>query len=135
MSWFEGQLLNEIKFPPITRDQLIDYARASGDTNPIHIDETFAKAAGFPTVIVHGMLSMAFIAEVLRKSFPAEQFRVGRFKSRFRRVTLANEELTCGGVVKRKDDSGQLAVSLWSKNQKGEVTVDSEAELIPLIQS
>jgi acyl dehydratase len=130
MSWHEGQPLKELKFPPITRAQLSAYADASLDRNPIHLDESFAQAAGFPTVIVHGMLQMAFMADHLRMNFPESQFRVAKLKSRFRKVTLAGDELTCGGAIKKQDPSGHLIVTLWSKNQKGETTADSEAELV-----
>ena len=49
----------------INRQLLIDYANASGDQNPIHQDEAFAKAVGLPDVIAHGMLTMALAGKYL----------------------------------------------------------------------
>lgn len=49
----------------INRKLLIDYANASGDQNPIHQDETFAKSVGLPDVIAHGMLTMALAGKYL----------------------------------------------------------------------
>ena len=49
----------------INRQLLIDYANASGDQNPIHQDETFAKSVGLPDVIAHGMLTMALAGKYL----------------------------------------------------------------------
>ena len=49
----------------INRKLLVDYANASGDQNPIHQDETFAKSVGLPNVIAHGMLTMALAGKYL----------------------------------------------------------------------
>lgn len=51
----------------VTREMLIDYARASGDHNPIHQDEAFAKSVGLPDVIAHGMLTMGLAASALEQ--------------------------------------------------------------------
>lgn len=133
MNWVDGQILSPLSFAPITRQQLADYADASGDRNPIHLDDAFAQAAGFPSVIVHGMLSMAFMADHLRSNFPDDKFRVLRIKSRFRKVTFPGDELTCTGVVKRiSQDSKTITVTLWAKNQRHELTTEAEAEIEPL---
>jgi acyl dehydratase len=49
----------------VNRQLLIDYANASGDQNPIHQDEAFAKSVGLPDVIAHGMLTMALAGKYL----------------------------------------------------------------------
>lgn len=49
----------------INRQLLIDYANASGDQNPIHQDEAFAKSVGLPDVIAHGMLTLALAGKYL----------------------------------------------------------------------
>jgi acyl dehydratase len=49
----------------INRELLVDYANASGDQNPIHQDEAFAKSVGLPDVIAHGMLTMALAGKYL----------------------------------------------------------------------
>src|SRR5438309_10442878 len=55
--------------PPLTKhvtvEQIRQYAEASGDRNPIHLDETFARSAGLPGVIAHGMLTMAFANQMV----------------------------------------------------------------------
>lgn len=51
----------------VTREMLIDYASASGDHNPIHQDEAFAKSVGLPDVIAHGMLTMGLAASALEQ--------------------------------------------------------------------
>lgn len=51
----------------ITREMLVEYANASGDQNPIHQNENFAKAVGLPNVIAHGMLTMGLAASALEQ--------------------------------------------------------------------
>lgn len=116
---------------PIQRTDLAKYAEASGDNNRIHLDDEFAKQAGFPSVIAHGMLSMAYLADYLVSRYPESQYRVVSLKSRFRRVIFPGDVLEIGGTQKAQDSSS-LSVSLWIKNQQGEVTTDGEAELAPL---
>ena len=133
MPWNVGQVLEPLKKPPITRDQLRAYAGASGDNNPIHLDDDFAKQAGFPSVIVHGMISMAFQADHLQKNFPADHYLVRRLKARFRKVTFPGDVLNCEGVVRKVLADGALVVSLLTRNQNGEVTSDGEAEVLPQV--
>jgi len=132
MSWAEGQALQPLVLPPLTREQLADYAAASKDHNPIHLDETFAKNLGFPSVIVHGMLSMAFLADHLSANFPQKSYHVSRFRVRFRKVTYPGDVLTCKGEVKSVLPDGKLLVAVRTESQKGEVTTDAEAEVTPV---
>ena len=68
----------------LTRTQIVQYAGASGDFNPIHTDEVFAtRVAGLPTVMAHGMLTMGLVARALTEVVAQERIRAfgGRFKS------------------------------------------------------
>jgi acyl dehydratase len=128
-TWQVGQELKSLTKPAFTREQLKQYAEASGDKNLIHLEESFAQQAGFPSVIVHGMLSMAYMADHLRFNFPESRYRVLHLKTRFRKVTFPGDQLTCGGAVKKQIEPGKWLVSLWTKNQNGEITTDGEAEI------
>ncbi len=66
ISWNAGEELPSITLPPVTRLDLIKYAGASGDYNPIHTIDEEAARAGLPGVIAHGMLTMA----VMGRLFP-----------------------------------------------------------------
>ena len=127
--WKEGDSLPPLTKGPITREDLKKYADASGDTNPIHLDEAFAKAAGFPSVIVHGMLAMAYLADYVRYVFPEDRFEVTRIAGRFRKVLFPGDELVTGGQVKKVESNQILTISLWAKNQKGELTTDGEVDV------
>jgi acyl dehydratase len=132
VKWTVGQALPEMTKPPITAQQLRDYAAASGDNNPIHLDEAFAKQAGFPSVIVHGMISMAFMGDHLLSQFPEAQFRLGKIRARFRKVTFPGDTLCCEGKIKKCLEDGGYLVQLATRNQHGDVTTDGEAEVHPL---
>src|ERR1700694_4733974 len=60
-----GSVLPDLRKPPITKQQLVKYAGASGDYNLIHTDDETARTVGLEGVIAHGMLSMAFLGEYL----------------------------------------------------------------------
>lgn len=131
MKWEKGQTLKPFTKPPFKREELQAYANASGDHNKIHLDENFAKEGGFPSVIVHGMLSMSYLADVLGLNFPEVEYDLTRFKGRFRKVTFPGDSLTLEGEIKNVQENGYLTVSVWAKNQSGEVKVDGEADLKP----
>ena len=73
ISWNAGEELPSITLPPVTRLDLIKYAGASGDYNPIHTIDEEAARAGLPGVIAHGMLTMA----VMGRRFPFEHGFIG----------------------------------------------------------
>ncbi|WP_110180386.1 MaoC/PaaZ C-terminal domain-containing protein [Nocardioides solisilvae] len=67
MTAFEtGQVLDAHTFT-VTREDLVRYAHASGDHNPIHQDEEVARSVGLPGVIAHGMYTMALVARAVRE--------------------------------------------------------------------
>lgn len=131
MNWEAGQPLKVLTKPAITREQLKEYAVAAADRNPIHLDESFAQEAGFPSVIVHGMISMAFLGDHLQFNFPPSQFRVLKLRARFRKVTFPGDVLSCEGKVRRIDPGGKYFIALHTRNQRGEVTTEAEAEVVP----
>jgi len=133
MNWSEGQDLLPLQRGPLHRNHLGDYATASGDMNPIHLDEEFAKQAGYPSVIAHGMLSMAFLADALRRNFPSQKYQVKNLSCRFKKITFPGDQLEIKGKVKKVSPEGRSLVSLWIENQKGEVTTQGEATIEPIL--
>src|SRR5947209_17654789 len=67
-----GQELTPLVKPPVTQEQLRRYAEASGDYKPIHLSEEAARRVGLESVIAHGMLSMAFLAQFISQQLPAD---------------------------------------------------------------
>ena len=112
-------------FPAINREQLRAYATASGDPNPIHLDEEKAKSVGLPGIIAHGMLISALIAiraeDYVKNESGLGKFRLLQYKSRFKAMVFLGDVPSIGGVVKDWDQE-HLVLELKVKNQKDEVT-------------
>ena len=116
--------------PPIEQIQLTKYAGASGDFNPIHQDDAFAKAAGMGGVFAHGMLSMGFVAQSVTDWVGVG--RVRRISVRFAALVRLGDVITCHGRVTGRrapqgEDEGQVDLDLWAENQKGEKVVTGRA--------
>jgi acyl dehydratase len=111
----------------LTRTDLVMYAGASGDFNPMHTDEVTAQAAGLPSVFGHGMFSMGLLGKALTDYVGVANLR--RYQVRFTKQTWPGETLTSKIVVTAKHDDDErlvdLAVTL--SNQDGEVKVAGEA--------
>ncbi len=86
MSWEVGHEFAE-KIYSINRTKLKSYADASGDQNPIHQDETFARSVGLPNVIAHGMYTMALAGEAVR-SWVGSERSVIEFSTRFAKPVI-----------------------------------------------
>src|ERR1700693_5293175 len=86
--------------PPLTKhvtvEQIRQYAEASGDRNPIHLDETFARSAGLPGVIAHGMLTMAFANQMVT-DWLGDPSVLQRLHGRLLGMALAGDDVTCSG--------------------------------------
>ena len=130
-----GQHLTPLVKPPITQEQLRRYAEASGDYNPIHLDEQAARRVGLDSVIAHGMLSMAFLGQFVNQqltSIPGA--RIAQLKVRFMNMVRLGDTLTCYGVVKAQttndDQSRSVTLECWAQNQQGEKVTAGEAVVI-----
>jgi acyl dehydratase len=96
---------------PITRHTLALFCGASGDHNPIHVDIDFAKKAGMPDVFAHGMLSMAYLAQLLTGWVP--QDRIKSWGVRFVAITPVHAKVLCTGkVVEKFEAEGEKRVRL-----------------------
>ena len=93
-----GTHLPSIKKPPVTREQLVQYAHASGDLNPLHTDDDFAKSIGMDSVIAHGMLIMGFLGQYVQELAGTESI-VYQFNMRFGAMTVPGDSITCSGNV------------------------------------
>jgi len=112
----------------LTRTDLVQYAGASGDFNPMHHDDTKAKAAGLPSVFGHGMFSMGLLATALTNYLGIGNLT--QFNVRFAKQTWPDDVLTTEVVVKAKrNEGGQNLIDMDVKvnNQNGEPVVAGEA--------
>ncbi|NMF87131.1 MaoC/PaaZ C-terminal domain-containing protein [Aromatoleum petrolei] len=84
-----GAVLAARDCPARVKDELAQYAHASGDMNPLHLDEAFARKAGFDNLVVHGMLNMALLGRLLTDHFETDAIR--GFSTRFEGVLQVGE--------------------------------------------
>jgi acyl dehydratase len=99
-----GDIVAVTVHDPLRREDLVRYAEASGDTNPLHTDPAFARKAGFPDVIVHGMLTMALLGRLVTDSFPGR--KVVGFSARFGAPLGVGEPVTCRARLGSRDARG-----------------------------
>lgn len=99
-SLYEGKQLLPLTKPPISKVQLVKYAGASGDFNPLHTDDEFAKSIGMDGAIAHGMLVMGFLGQYLME-LTGNIAEINQFSMRFGAITKPGDEITCSAVVKK----------------------------------
>src|SRR6185295_16433222 len=120
----EGDEIPAFVVENLTRTDLVRYAGASGDFNPIHHDQTFAEKAGLPTVFSHGMLNAGFVGKCVTDYVGRENLRY--FKVRFATRVWPGDTVTCKGKVTRKyEENGQRLIEgqVVALNQKGETAI------------
>ena len=120
----EGEEIPAFVVEHLTRTDLVRYAGASGDFNPIHHDEEFARAAGNPSVFGHGMLTAGFVGKCITDFVGVEGLR--RYKVRFATRVWPGDTITCTGRVTRKyEEAGERRIDgeVVATNQKGEAAV------------
>ena len=110
----------------VTREHFVRYAGASGDFNPIHYDEPYARAAGNESVFGQGMFTAGVAARVLTGWFPLNA--VTSFDVRFRsRVFPGDSIVATGTVVDRRIDDGVVEVDLEATDGRGESLLTGSA--------
>lgn len=124
-----GSAHEQVLVENLTRTQIVQYAGASGDFNPIHHDEVFAsKAAGYPSVFAHGMLTMGLTGRLLTDWLGDGVLR--EFGVRFVKQVWPGDSLTGRAVVKAIELSGaegRVEIEVETRNQKGEPVVSGSA--------
>ncbi len=127
----EGQHLESLEKEAVTKVQLVKYAGASGDYNPLHTDDEFAKKIGMPGVIAHGMLVMGFLGEYVMKLAGTSAIPTN-FKMRFGAMTRPGDAITCSAIVKnvyQEDEQRFVSISLIAEKGPKEVVGSGEAIL------
>ena len=108
---FVGYEIPEVVIEPLQQQDLIKYAKASGDYNPIHLDKNFANYIGLDNVIVHGMLIMAHLGKSIANSMTISYLK--HFSVQFSSITTLGEKLICSGqVIKIEKDKEKKIISL-----------------------
>jgi acyl dehydratase len=124
-----GDLRQETLVEDLTRTQIVQYAGASGDYNPLHTDEVFAtQVAGYPSVFAHGMLTMGITARLLTDW--VGDGRLLSYGARFVKQVWPGDTLTARAEVAalRDTDEGPVAdFKVETANQHGDVVLSGTA--------
>ena len=119
-----GYEIPETNIGPFNQNDLVKYAKASGDFNPIHLDKEFAKTIGLDNVIVHGMLIMAHLGNSIANSNSISFLK--HFSVQFCSITRLEEKLVCRGEVSKIEKNNQkkiITLKLKVLNLTGEVKI------------
>ena len=130
-----GDELPPLTKGPVDRVQLARYAGASGDFNPVHVDEAFARSLGMPSVYAPGMLVMGMLGQLVSDWSRGAQLR--RYTVRFSKIVWPGDAVVAKGrVMERWGDTGKYfaEVDLWAENQKGDLVLRGSA-LVQLFYS
>jgi acyl dehydratase len=125
----EGKTFNPV-VKHITHEKINLYAEASGDSNPIHIDESFAAKTPLGGTIAHGMLNLAYVSEMMTSAFGQSWLCGGKLRAKFKEPARPGDTLTISSKVnciEQKDDVSYANCGFECRNQKGEMIVMGEA--------
>jgi acyl dehydratase len=109
---------------PVSHLQLVRYAGASGDFNPLHTDPKIGEAIGIGGIIAHGMLIMGFVGQMLSDYVGPAALR--KFGVRFKGMTRIDDVITCTGTISEKyevDGEARIAGKVQAVDQDGDVKV------------
>jgi acyl dehydratase len=114
----------------ITPDKFLPhrYAGASGDFNPIHIDEEFAKAVGLPRNILHGLYSMGLVAKANAAVAGGDPRALKRLSVQFRGMGMPEQEIVVSGTVKSVDGD-RVVIDTVATQGETAIVKNAEAEI------
>lgn len=120
----------------IAQEQLNQYADASGDHNPLHLDAQFAQSTQFGGIIAHGMLTLAFVSEMMLAAYGRSWLESGSLRVRFKGAAYVGDCVETWGQVTKQEQQGlrqRVTCSVGVRNRdnqqeiiSGTATVDVE---------
>ena len=123
-----GDIYQETLVNNLSRTQIVQYAGASGDYNPVHTDELFTReVAGYPSVFAHGMLTMGMTGRMLTNY--VGDGRLKKYGVRFTNQVWPGDSLTA--IATGKEVAGNIAkLDVQTTNQDGTVVLSGYAEAL-----
>jgi len=119
-----GDALPRLVTAPVTHQQLVRYAGASGDFNPLHTDPQIGEMIGVGGIIAHGMLVMGVVGQLLSTYVGPPALR--KYGVRFKGMTHLGDEITCSGTITEKYEErgeGRIAGKVQAVDQNGDLKV------------
>ena len=127
-----GMEFEETVFGPVTREDFVAYAEASGDDNPIHQNEEYARQSGAPTVFAMGMLNAGYLAKAVSDWFGGPH-HLRRFKVRFTNRVWPGDEVVCTGRVTAIEDGLVKVAISASRRGKGPESLNLDEEQTAIV--
>lgn len=115
-----GESLEDVQLAPVSRLDLIKYAGASGDYNPIHTIDEEATKAGLPGIIAHGMWTMGNLAKLFTPFY--EEGFIQDYQIRFKSMVFLNDVITLKATLKEINED-QLRFDVAAVNQDDTVVI------------
>jgi acyl dehydratase len=122
-----GDPVAPLQKPAVTRVHIAKFAGASQDWSPLHLDDDFAKSAGYGSVFAHGAISLGFAAEAVQRWL--ENGRVLQSTATFQKLVWPGDILTAKGVVvNRYEHNGESRVDIdvWAENQNHDIVMKGQ---------
>src|ERR671933_677989 len=116
----------------VTQERIDQYAAASGDYNPIHVDPAFAARSPFGGTVAHGMLLLAYVSTLLTQAFGRAWLQTGALRVKFRNPAPAGTTVTAQGRVERLEEGHGVQYAVCAvrlENTAGEMLLSGEARV------
>ena len=126
-----GDMLPAVVKDPVTKVQLVRYAGASGDFNPLHTDDAAARKAGLKGVIAQGLLIMGFVGQAITRWVSGRDLK--RLQVRFKGMTFPGDTISVSATVAEKSVEGEnlrILCHTEAKDQKGEIKLSGQFEVL-----
>ena len=126
-----GDMLPAVVKDPVTKIQLVRYAGASGDFNPLHTDDAVAQKAGLRGVIAQGLLIMGFVGQAITRWVSKRDLK--RFQVRFKGMTFPGDTISVSATVAEKTAEGEnlrILCHTKAKDQNGEIKLTGQFEVL-----
>ena len=126
-----GDMLPTVEKKPVTKTQLVRYAGASGDFNPLHTDDTVAQKARLKGVIAQGPLIMGFVGQAITRLVSKRYLK--RFQVRFKGMTFPGDIISASATVAEKVAEGEdfrILCHTEAKDQRGEIKLSGQFEVL-----
>ncbi len=113
----------------LRQEMLNGYADASGDHNPIHTDEAYAKTTPMGGTIAHGMLVLAMVSEMMTATFGTKWLQSGKLDVRFRAPSRPGDVITASAQANEGAADGRQRYAIECLNQEGQLLISGSAEV------
>lgn len=115
-----------------TEQEVVDFAKLSGDNNPLHLNEDFAKRTSFKHRIVHGHLVSSMYSDILGSQLPGLGTIYLKQRVTYTKPVFLGDTITSSVVVLEKDlEKNRVKLETRSINQNGELVIIGEAVVLP----